>query len=114
MAATTYSGRPNRGTVARSAERGSRDHLHYCRDRLHAIAAIITFTSELQQNIIPNATRTSEGFTSFPRCYPTLMKVRETLTNLITSTDDADVILAYPRSLMVSGATTCPDFPFAP
>jgi hypothetical protein len=69
-----------RGTVARSAERASRDDLHYCRDRLHAIAGIITFTRELQQNIFPNATRTSEEFTSFPRCYATLMKVRETLT----------------------------------
>jgi hypothetical protein len=54
------------------------------------------FTCELHQKIIPNATRTSEGFTSFPRCYPTLMKVRETLINLIASTDDADVIFAYP------------------
>ena len=69
--------------------------LHYCRDKFHAIAGIIIFTCELQQNIIPIATRTSEGFTSFRRCYPTLMKVRETLTNSIMSTDDADVILAY-------------------
>jgi hypothetical protein len=33
------------------------------------------------KNNYPNTTRTSEGFTSFPHCYPTLMKVRETLTN---------------------------------
>jgi hypothetical protein len=67
--------------VARES-RASRDLFHHCRDRFHAIAGIITFTRKLQQNIIPNATRTGEGFTSFPRCYPTLMKVRETLTNL--------------------------------
>jgi hypothetical protein len=64
-------------------------------DKLHAIAGMIIFTCERQQKIIPNGARTSEWFTFFPRCYPTLMKVRETLTNSITSTDDADVILAY-------------------
>ena len=32
----------------------------------------------------------------FSTSYPTLMKVRETLTISVTSIDDADVILAYP------------------
>jgi hypothetical protein len=108
------SARPQFGSVSCSAERASRGHVHHCRDKLHAIAGIIIFTCEPQQNIIPNATCTGEGFTSFPRCYPTLMKVRETLTNSITSTDDEDVILGSRRGLMAFCRTSCGSLPTLP
>jgi hypothetical protein len=83
------------GTVAGSAERARRDHFHYCRDRLHAIAGIITFTRATTNH--------------YPKCYAHQRRSHffsALLLNadgssrdayyLIASTDDADVILAYP------------------
>jgi hypothetical protein len=37
---------------------------------------ITFFTRVTTEEIIPSTIRFSEGLTSFPQCYPTLMKVR--------------------------------------
>jgi hypothetical protein len=41
-----------------------------------AATATTFFTRVTTKEIIPNTTRISEGFTSFPHSYPTPMKVR--------------------------------------
>ena len=73
----------------------------YCMHQLHAM--ILPHSDHLQPNTY---------FMKSTICGRSIL-VMMPIAVPVSLTDDADVILAYPRSAH-SGATTCPDFPFAP